>query len=70
VDDDELDDVARRYEETLRAWSTAVSEGLGNPARANKLFDKQRKDLVRLRVEQRGRLRIEALRAMPIQAFV
>ncbi len=64
MDGEELDGIARRYVETLRAWSSAASENAG-AARANKLFDKQRKDLVRLRVEERRRAHIEALMGDP-----
>ena len=36
-------------------------EDVDGAERANKLFDQQREDLVRLRVEEAGRSRIEAL---------
>jgi hypothetical protein len=58
----DLDDIARRYEEALRVSSSAVVANDG-AARANRLFDKQRKDLLRLRVREEGQARIEAFMA-------
>lgn len=63
--DEAVDEIARRYGETLRAWRAAAARNLDGAERANRLFDEQRKDLLRLRVDDRGRATIESLMIDP-----